>query len=161
MLVQYKLLTSDKKSTDYFFRDDGRLGSQIETMLEYSTPLESSANGADDYRMATAIGFVKFVEPTAPKDAFDARGVPHGRYHPAEGVLRMLGRPSEGTAGGPVFRVGEWRSLSGETFIKLVRDQWIGSAGIETDKLLAVLGLGTRASLCLAIEQPSDTPPDR
>lgn len=155
MLVQYKLLTSDKGSTDYFFRDDGRLGSQVRTMLEYSTPQLSSPDGQDDYRMSGDIGFVKFVEPTPPNDAFDSRGVPNGRYHPAEGVLRMLGRPSEGTAGGPVFRVGNWRSLSGETFVKLVRDQWVGSDGIETEKLLTILGLGTRTSLCLAVEQPA------
>jgi len=144
-------------SDRYYFRDDGRLGKQVQQMLTFSTPPVSSPGGGDDYRLSVDIGFVKFVEPSQPSRSGEVLALPNGRYHPAEGVLRMLGKPSAGTRGGPVFRVAEWRSLDGETFAKLMRDQWIGSTATATDRLLSILGLAPRSHLCLAVEEPMST----
>lgn len=153
VLVQYKLLTSDKNSNEYFFRDSGgRLLKQVKKMLTFSTPPTSDANGPDDYRIGGDIGFVKFVIPTKLVRSGDRQVLPDGRYHPAEGVLRMLNQPAKGTRRGPVHRVQNWRSLDGETFAKLVRDQWIGSVGEVSSNLLETLNLGINP-LYLAVEE--------
>lgn len=62
----------------------------------------------------------------------------------------MLAHPSKGPKRGDIHLVDEWRSLDGETFAKLVRDQWVGSVGGVTEKLLAILGLA-RNPLFLAV----------
>jgi hypothetical protein len=155
VLVQYKLLTSNKGSAAYFFRDkNGRLRKQVTKMLSFSTVPTSDPSGVDVYRIAGDIGFVKFVEPTRPVRKTGELVIPDGRYHPAEGVLRMLNHPSLGPKKGPIHLVDEWRSLDGETFAKLVRDQWVGSVGPVTEELLAILEL-SRQPLVLALEESS------
>jgi hypothetical protein len=154
VLVQYKLLTTNKDSAEFFFRDaQGRLVRQVEQMLSFSGAAPSNPEGDDDYRIGHDIGFVKFVEPATPGRAADQLLIPGGRYHPAEGVLRMLNHPTLGPKKGPIHLIDQWRSLDGETFAKLVRDQWIGSAGRVTEELLAILGLA-RQPLLLAVEEP-------
>ena len=153
VLVQYKLLTSNTDGAEYFFRDaGGRLGRQVKQMLSFSSAQASDAQGDDNYRIGSDIGFVKFVVPARPGQSSGRLVIPDGRYHPAEGVLRMLAHPNKGPKSGNIHRVEEWRSLDGETFAKLVRDQWVGSTGTVTDKLLAVLGLA-RNPLYLAVEE--------
>ena len=153
VLVQYKLLTSNSDGARYFFRDaGGRLGRQVKQMLSFSSTQASDPNGDDNYRIGSDIGFVKFVLPAQPGQSSGRLVIPDGRYHPAEGVLRMLAHPDRGPKSGNIHLVEEWRSLDGETFAKLVRDQWVGSAGTVSDELLAILGLA-RNPLYLAVEE--------
>ena len=161
VLVQYKMLTNDKDSYEYYFRDDGRLTAQINVMLKFSEmrpeigeidPSRSSA--PDEYRISPDIGFVKFVEPVQPSQIGDQMGLPSGRYHPARGVLRMLANPAKGPGGGERHIVSRWRSLDGETFAKLVRDQWVGSIGDVTKELFEILGLEPGGPVFLAVEEP-------
>lgn len=153
VLVQYKLLTSKKNSADYFFRDSkGRLRKQVQQMLSFSTVQHSDEGGNDDYRIGKDLGFVKFVIPAQPSLSSETLTIPGGRYHPAEGVLRMLAQPSKGPKKGDIYRVDQWRALDGETFAKLVRDQWVGSVGDMSQELLSILGLA-RAPLFLAVEE--------
>lgn len=161
VLVQYKMLTSDKGSYEYYFRDDGRLGGQINVMLKLAEmrtkimdldPSELSA--PDEYRISPDFGFVKFVEPVQPTQNGNQMSLPAGRYHPARGVLRMLANPTKGPGGGERHVVSQWRSLDGETFAKLVRDQWVGSIGDVTKDLFEILGLEPCGPVYLAIEEP-------
>lgn len=172
VLVQYKLLEALQGSNDYFFRDrDDKLAAQVMQMLALSASEAQSAppadavpddpidgTGADDYRLGPDIGFVKFVEPVQPRRSGDRLSLPAGRYFPARGVLRMLQNPSKGPRGGDIHRVHSWRSLDGETFAKLVRDQWVGSAGDVTGELFDILGLDDAGGVCLAIEEPTQLP---
>ncbi|MDQ1104819.1 hypothetical protein [Nocardioides zeae] len=161
VLVQYKMLRNDKDSYEYYFRDDGRLAGQVHVMLKLSetrtrimdmTPPASTA--PDEYRISPDFGFVKFVEPVQPSQNGDQMSLPAGRYHPARGVLRMLANPTKGPGGGERHVVSQWRSLDGETFAKLVRDQWVGSIGDVTKELFEILGLQSDGPVYLAIEEP-------
>jgi hypothetical protein len=161
VLVQYKMLRNDKGSYEYYFRDDGRLADQVDVMLKFSEkhaetlkidPARTTA--PDEYRISPDIGFVKFVEPVQPSQIGDQMSMPSGRYHPARGVLRMLANPTKGPGGGERHVVGQWRSLDGETFAKLVRDQWVGSIGDVTKELFKILGLEPDGPVYLAVEEP-------
>ncbi len=161
VLVQYKMLQSDKDSYEYYFRDDGRLSGQVNVMLKFSEmhaeimeidPSRSTA--PDEYRISPDIGFVKFVEPVQPSQNGAQMSLPSGRYHPARGVLRMLANPTMGPGGGERHVVNQWRSLDGETFAKLVRDQWVGSIGDVTEELFEILGLEPGGPVYLAVEEP-------
>jgi hypothetical protein len=161
VLVQYKMLQNDKGSYEYYFRDDGRLAGQVNVMLKFSemhaevVEIDSSRSTApDEYRISPDIGFVKFVEPVQPSQSGDQMSLPSGRYHPARGVPRMLANPTRGPGGGERHVVSQWRSLDGETFAKLVRDQWVGSIGDVTKELFEILGLEPGGPVYLAVEEP-------
>lgn len=148
------MLSADKGSYEYYFRDgNGRLADQVKRLASFAGPTASPVGAEDDYRLGPGVGFVKFVEPTLPAFNSGVEALPNGRYHPVEGVARMLAKPNKGIRKGKVYLVDEWRSLDGATFANLVRDEWVGSQGDVTEKLLAILGLErSRQQLVLAVE---------
>lgn len=158
VLVQYKLLEELKTTGEMIFRDDGRLADQLDRVLRYSRTGDPDSGAPADARLGDDIGFVKFIESRDLRSD-TARSVrPAGAYHPAELVSRMLKKPTLGPHGGPIHRVREWRSIDGETFARLVRDQWIGSRGDATDELFAILGLSPlRNPTVIAVEEPRVT----
>jgi len=156
VLVQYKLL---EKLSDgrLVFRPDGRLDGQIARMLALENVPEggtTASDATDSYRIGQGFSFVKFVFPDAARPERPGELVP-GFYLPGEYARRILSAPGAGPRGGIVYYIDGYRHLNPDTFARLVRDSWVGSAGDATAQLRQAFNLrDSNADLVLAVDEP-------
>jgi hypothetical protein len=170
VLVQYKRFkerrnrkkerNKDKDRTAQLTFDGGqRLHNQLHRMVNLTQDFaaDPSAPGIGDvYRLSDTAGFVKFIE-TIPLKPDDDELLP-GLYLPADHCLELLNSqyPSGPPASSTNFTVS--RYIDSQTFIRLVRDGWIGSrspASIEFAQRLRPDLIGddaTGAELTVAFE---------
>lgn len=148
VVVQYKKL--EWIGTDFAYRVEDRLPSQIRRMIECTRPVNADpAVTVDAYRLARTSAFVKFVAPLT-RHAEDEL-VP-GQYLPAELVGLLLQHPEAGPRGGKIIRVPQGRGLNSEMFVRLIRDGWLGTDREVSDALHELLpGLRAAASAHLTI----------
>jgi len=155
VLVQYKLLDQLADGQE-IFRPDGRLNNQVTRLLSLENTPRGSESPDDtvSYRLGSGFSFVKFVLPSAARPERPGELTP-GYYFPSEFARRVLLAPASGPQGGVVHYVASHRSISSETFARLVRDTWVGSTGDATVLLREIFGFRDRvADLVLAVEEP-------
>ena len=125
--VQYKRMVDEQGTR--LASIDSRLPSQLEKMARVEG-LNTAAEGPVDYRLGPATCFVKLARSNA--SARTVGELVKGLYVPAAYVRQLLTADLlKGPRGGAAIthnNLGRW--LNNTDFAMLVRDGWIGSAGV-------------------------------
>jgi hypothetical protein len=137
VLVQYKMLTPGKDGR-FEYVEDLRLRGQLERMQSICRSSASISPTCDTYRLGHGASFVKFVEPPSGPQHLDE--LPTGYYLPSEYALVLFPQRSPGSPRNRVKAPLD-RYLDSETFVRLIRDVWVGTLSDATDRLTAFLGV--------------------
>lgn len=155
VVVQYKLVEVLPSSGRQIYRLERRLAEQVAKMrrLERSVVPQQSLAG---YRLGPGFTFVKLLHPVTALRRGRDELVP-GRYFPSELMGRLLRAPDAGPRGGKLIYVDDHRSMDAETFVRLVRDTWVGSVGDVFQLIPSLMRRAgvNAASITVAIDEPA------
>ncbi len=137
-LVQYKRLTGEHEPT-YYPDSDASYARELSRMLEFCKGIKpEKPPGLSNFRFTSNPFFFKFC--LAKQDSHWSRMLP-GMYFPLELWQEFIGDDSsKGPKGGLVVSYeNAMRRLNNTQFVQLLRGGWIGSIGLDSTKINAVL----------------------
>jgi hypothetical protein len=157
VLVQYKRM-ADSRNGGWLYRPDGNHETEVKRM-EAIPSLAAEPLDALNYRLNAGACFFKLCESVVFDP--DATALLRGMYLPLE-YLAACKESAKGPLGGPAFGYSTVpRHLTNTSFVQLVQDGWIGSAGAVSRNLRAFVAARVRDGRSVMLAVGTGRPPRR
>jgi hypothetical protein len=157
VFVQYKTMRSLSRNGDRVgYRPDKQLRDELKRMRKIRVGPDDGA--LDSYRFDAACAFLKLCKPVEALD-FSPRELVGGMYLPLDYYDRLVdSKEAKGPRGGVVLSYETVRRrIRNDLFIRLVRDAWVGTRGVTTERLMEAVLAGLAADRSVTIAAASRT----
>jgi hypothetical protein len=159
VLVQYKKMKRDARGR-WRYRPDAQLDAELERMRKVDTTAVEAAADPATWRLYPRGCFLKLIRPPEFFDPTSDRLLP-GIYLPLLYLDELFAAHEEGTPQYLGYDTVD-RYMTAELFVALVRQGWIGTRGVTTRAIQALVdaAVGARRSVIIAEEtgrQPGRT----
>ena len=154
VIVQYKRMTPGRVSSGYEFRPDHQLRVELERMRSLPMPTAPAAMPRE-FRLDHGGTYLKLC-PASSREAFSHELI-HGMYLPLRYWDVLMASPSvRGPKGGVVVNFGNVdRHITNTLFIQLVGAAWIGSRGVTSARIGAIIRSSLAARSVILAEASS------